>query len=141
MVRDQEIHEKLIERSRQEPYARLLGIHVKKLGNGYSLVEMRFTPEVENIFGMAHGGAIYSLLDEAFQTACNAHGTLAVALNVSVVYINSPEPGVLLRAEAKEVGLTRKTATYAITVTDENEKIIATCQALAYRKGEPLPFL
>lgn len=140
-MEDQEIHEKLIERTRQEPYARLLCMEVKKIGKGYSLVEMRFTRDMENIFGMAHGGAIYSLLDEAFQTAGNSEGTLAVALNVSVTYINSPEPGDLLRAEAREVCLTRKTATYTITVTDENDKIIATCQALAYRKGSPLPFL
>ena len=140
-MKDQEIHEKLIERARQEPYARLLSMNVKKVGPGYSVVEMRFTPQVENIFGMAHGGAIYSLLDEAFQTAGNSHGTLAVALNMSVVYVNSPEPGALLRAEAKEVSVTRKTATYTITVTDEKNKVIATCQALAYRKGVPLPFL
>jgi acyl-CoA thioesterase len=96
---------------------------------------------MENIFGMAHGGAIYSLLDEAFQTACNSHGTVAVALNMNVTYIQPPEPGVLLRAQAKEVSLTRKTATYAITVEDEDGNLIATCQALAYRKDRPLPFL
>ena len=140
-MEDQEIHKKLIERTRQEPYARLLSMEVKKIGKGYSLVEMRFTRDMENIFGMAHGGAIYSLLDEAFQTAGNSEGTLAVALNTSVTYINSPEQGALLRAEAREVGLTRKTATYNITVTDERDRLIATCQALAYRKGVPLPFL
>jgi acyl-CoA thioesterase len=102
---------------------------------------MRFTPDMKNIFGMAHGGAIYSLLDEAFQVACNSHGTLAVALNVNVTYIASPDPGMVLRAEAREVSLTKRTATYAITVTDENRKLIATCQALAYRQDKLLPFL
>jgi len=138
---EEEVHQKLIERTREEPYARLLNMEVKEIGKGYSRVEMRFTPDMENVFGMAHGGAIYSLLDEAFQTSCNSHGTLAVALNVSVTYINSPEPGALLRAEAREVSLTRKTATYTITVTDERDNVIATCQALAYRKERPLPFL
>lgn len=140
-MEDQEIREKLIEQTRQEPFARLLSMEVKKIGRGYSRVEMRFTPDMENVFGMAHGGGIYSLLDEAFQTAANSHGTLAVALNMSVTYINSPEPGVLLQAEAREVSLTRKTATYAITLTDDKDRLIATCQALAYRKGGPLPFL
>jgi len=140
-MEDREIHKKLIERTRQEPYARLLSMKVTKVGKGYSQVEMRFTPDMENIFGMAHGGAIYSLLDEAFQTAGNSHGTLAVALNMSVTYINSPEPGALLLAEARQVCLTRKTATYTITVIDEKDRVIATCQALAYRKDRPLPFL
>jgi acyl-CoA thioesterase len=141
MMEEQRIYEKLRERTQQEPYARLLNMDVKEIAKGYSRVEMRFIPDIENVFGMAHGGAIYSLLDEAFQTACNSHGTLAVALNMSVTYINPPESGVLLRAEAREVSLTRKTGTYTITVTDEKDKVIATCQALAYRKGQPLPFL
>ncbi len=140
-MKDQEIQQKLMEQASQEPYGSLLKIEVKKIEKGYSLVQMRFTPDMNNIFGMAHGGAIYSLLDEAFQVACNSHGTLAVALNVNVTYIASPDPGRVLRAEAREVSLTKKTATYAITVTDENRKLIATCQALAYRQDRPLPFL
>jgi acyl-CoA thioesterase len=140
-VKDHEIQKKLLAQTRQEPYARLLDMTVKRIGKGYSMVEMRFTPDMKNVFGMAHGGAIYSLLDEAFQTAGNSHGTVAVALNMSVTYINPPTPGGLLRAEAKEVSQTRKTATYTIVVTDERDNMIATCQALAYRKDQPLPFL
>jgi len=140
-MEDQGIPQKLMERTRQEPYARLLNMEVKKIAPGHAVVEMPFTSDMENVFGMAHGGAIYSLLDEAFQTACNSHGTLAVALNMSVTYISSPRPGALLRAEAREVSLTRKTGTYWITVTGEGENLIATCQALAYRKDRPLPFL
>ncbi len=140
-MEDHEIHDRLMERASQEPYARLLGMKVNKVAKGYSRVEMRFTPGMENLFGMAHGGAIYSLLDEAFQTAANSDGTLAVALNMSVTYVNSPELGSLLCAEAREICLTRRTSTYLITVTDESNRVIATCQALAYRKNSPLPFL
>ena len=100
---DDKICARLVEGSKQEPYARLLGMEVKEVRKGYALAEMRFVPDIENIFGMAHGGAIYSLLDEAFQTAANSHGSLAVALNMSVTYVNAPEPGALLRAEAREV--------------------------------------
>ncbi|MBW2059262.1 MAG: PaaI family thioesterase [Deltaproteobacteria bacterium] len=139
-MEEEQIHARLAERTRQEPFARLLDMKVEEVGKGYSRVEMRFTREMENLFGMAHGGAIYSLIDEAFQTAVNSHGTLAVALNMNVTYVNSPEPGDILRAEAREVSLTRKTGTYAIRVTDGKDRLIALCQALAYRKGEPLPF-
>jgi acyl-CoA thioesterase len=139
-MEDRKVHGRLLAQTKQEPYARLLDMEVKKIEKGYAVVEMRFNPKMENIFGMAHGGAIYSLLDEAFQTACNSYGTVAVALNVNVTYVHSPEPGILLRAEARELSLTRKTAAYLIRVTDEQDNLIATCQALAYRKGRPIPF-
>lgn len=69
---------------------------------------MVFTPDMENIFGMAHGGAIFSLMDAAFEIASNSHGTMAVALNMSINYLASPEKGATLTAEAREINRTKK---------------------------------
>jgi acyl-CoA thioesterase len=49
-----------------EPYAKLLQIRLKDVNEGYALCEMEYTAEMDNIYGMAHGGAIFSLIDEAF---------------------------------------------------------------------------
>ena len=62
-------------------------------------------------------------------------------MNVNVSYVASPEAGTRLRAEAREVNQTKRTANYDIRVTDGEGRLIATCQALAYRTGKPLPFL
>jgi acyl-CoA thioesterase len=118
-----------------------MNLKLVDLDDGYSVVEMRFTEDMENILGMAHGGAIFALIDEAFETAGNSHGTVAVALNMNITYTAAPSPGAQLRAEAREVNLTPRTATYDIRVTDEKETLIALCQALVYRKKEKLPFL
>jgi acyl-CoA thioesterase len=124
-----------------EGYARKLGLELTRLEKGYAVVEMVPGEDDTNIFGMVHGGAIFSLMDEAFQVSCNSHGTVAVALSVSVVYHNPPRRGARLRAESHEVNRSTKTATYDIRVMDENDVLIASCQALAYRKKERLPFL
>lgn len=125
-----------------EAFARRLNIELVELREGFSAVEMVYDPEVmNNIFGMAHGGAVFALIDEAFETACNSHGTVAVALNLNITYIASPQPGSRLRAEAREVSLTRRTGTYEIRVTDNDGRLLALCQSLCYRKGGPLPFL
>ena len=117
------------------------GLKLVALDAGYSRVEMDFTPDMENIFAMAHGGALFALIDEAFETASNSHGTIAVALNMNVTYISPPAPGARLVAEAKEFNRTNKTAVYDIKVSDEKNSLIASCQALVYRMGKPLPFL
>jgi acyl-CoA thioesterase len=126
---------------RNEPFAQKLKLELVDLQEGYSRVAMTITPELDNIFGMAHGGALFALMDAAFETACNSHGTVAVALNVNVTYVASPAPGSRITAEAREFSRTRKTANYHITVTDDQQQLLASCQALAYRKGTPLPFL
>jgi acyl-CoA thioesterase len=125
-----------------EPLARLLDIRLKTLDEGRSLVEMLYKPEVmDNIYQRAHGGAIYALIDEAFETASQTDGTIAVALNVNVTYVTSPTPGSRLQAECNRVSQTRKTAAYAIQVHENGKRLIATCQALAYRTGKPIPFV
>jgi acyl-CoA thioesterase len=138
---DPKVKEAIVNQVGREPFAKKFGLRLVDLDEGYSRVEMRFTPDMENIFGMAHGGAIFALIDEAFQTSCNAYGTVAVALNVQVTYLATPDPDSLLTAEAKEFSRTKKVANYDIKVTDEQGRLIASCQALAFRKGSPLPFL
>jgi len=124
-----------------EPFAQKLGMKLVDLELGYSKVEMTYHPdEMDNIYKRAHGGAIYALIDEAFETSCQTHGSVAVALNVNVSYTASPEPGARLTAEAKEITRSKKIAHYDISVTDENSNLIASAKTIAYRTGKPIPF-
>lgn len=127
---------------KQEPFANNFDMKLVELNDGHSKVEMTYRPEIsDNIYERAHGGAIYGLIDEAFETAGQTDGTIAVALNVNVTYIASPQKGARLTAEANRVSQTKKTAGYNIKVTAQDGQLIATCQALAYRTGIPIPFL
>lgn len=138
---EEKVRKAIFKKVNEEPFARKMNLKLVDLDDGYSVVEMKFTKDMENIFGMAHGGAIFALIDEAFETAGNSHGTVAVALNMNITYTAAPSPGAQLRAEAREVNLTPRTATYDIKVTDEKETLIALCRALVYRKKDRLPFL
>ncbi len=139
---DQKVKEAILRAVKKEPFARALNMELVKLEKGHSVVHMIYEPEkMNNIYARAHGGAIYALIDEAFETAGQTDGTIAVALNVNVTYVSSPEPGQRLQAEARRVSQSRKTASYDIKVTDQNGQIIALCQALAFRTGKAIPFL
>jgi acyl-CoA thioesterase len=138
---DEAVRTAIFRRVASEGYAGKLGLKLVELASGRAVVEMKPQNNDENIFGMVHGGAIFSLMDEAFQVSCNSHGRVAVALNVNVTFHASPPFDQVLRAESTERHRSKKTATYDITVTDKTGRLIASCQALAYRKKEPLPFL
>ena len=125
----------------QEPFARKLGLRLIKAEPGYAMVEMEPQEELANIFGMTHGGAIFSLIDEAFEVSCNTHGTVSVALSMTITYHRAPDQKSKLRAESVEIHRSAKTGTYEIKVTDERDILIASCTALCYRKKEKLPFL
>ena len=124
-----------------EPYAKMLGIACEEVRPGYARLSMQVTGQMCNLFGMAHGGAIFGLMDDAFQIACNSHGISAFALNVSVTYVRGAAVGEQLVAEAKEDALTPRTGSYSLRVTNEEGEVVALAQALAYRKKDSVPFL
>jgi len=138
---EEKIREAIFRQVEKEPFARKFDLRLVDLQAGYSRVEMTFSPDMENIFGMAHGGALFALIDEAFETASNSHGTVAVALSMNIHYLSSPAKGARLTAEAKEINRTNRTAVYDIRVSDDGNRTVAACQALVYRMDKPLPFL
>ncbi len=138
---DEKLKEAISRKVERESFAQKFGIKLLELDEGYSKVEMKFTPDMENFLGTAHGGALFALIDEAFETASNSHGTVAVALNMNITYISSPSLGTRLTAEAREFSRTQRTAVYDIKLYDDQNNLIASCEALVYRKGTILSFL
>lgn len=138
---DPHLKKGIFEAVANEPFAKLLNLQLIELSLGHAIVEMVYDPAImDNIYARTHGGALFALIDEAFETASQTHGSIAVALNVNVTYLRPPEAGERLRAQADEIALTRKTATYDIKISNIDGDLIAVCQALAYRTGKPVPF-
>jgi acyl-CoA thioesterase len=138
---DERVFEALRERVKSEPYAKLLGLELLKVESGYALIRMAFTEKHHNIYGRCHGGAIFSLIDEAFQIASNSSGRIEIALNVNVSYMKAPREGDVLTAEAKLVDSSRRISHFLIEVRNAEGELMASCQSMAYRRDEPLPFL
>ena len=121
----------------QDAFATLLGIELADISAGGAVARMEIQPRHCNIHGTAHGGAIFTLADFAFQAACNSHGTVAVALNVNISYLR-PAGGGRLTAQAVEVSRSKRIGTYDIKVTDEAGQLIATFHGMAFRKEDPI---
>jgi acyl-CoA thioesterase len=136
---DEQLRNAIFDAVENEPCAKRLGISLVALEKGYSRVEMIYDPaRMNNIYQRAHGGAIFTLIDEAFETASQTRGRIAVALNVNVSYMASPDSGARLKAEAKEISSSNRVSNFDITVTDESGQLIAACRATAYRTGKPV---
>ena len=137
----EKVFEALRKRAKSEPYAKLLGLELVKVEDGYALVRMVFTEKLHNIYGRCHGGALFSLIDEAFQFSSNSSGKIEIALNVNISYVKAPNDGDILEAEAKLVNRSRRVSHFHIEVRNATGELMASCQATAYRRDDPLPFL
>ena len=120
-----------------DPYARHLGVEVLEASKGYAKAKLAIRAHHLNSAGTVHGGVIFSLADVVFSVSSNSHGTLAMAVNASISFFKAVSRGVLY-AEAKEVSLNPRLATYLISVRNDNGEKIALFQGMVYRKKTTL---
>jgi acyl-CoA thioesterase len=121
----------------KDHFAKHLDIEMLEYGKGTAKARMSLKSHHLNSAGTVHGGAIFALADAVFSVASNSHGTLAMAINVSISYFKAVSSGVLT-ATAEEVSLNPKLATYLIPVTDDKGNRIALFQGTVYRKKESI---
>ena len=124
--------------SERDQFAKHSGIELVSVAPGRAQVKMVLEPHHLNGVNLAHGGAIFTLADFAFAVASNSHGTLAVAINVSITFMKAVSTGTLW-ADAREVSLNPKLGSYTIDVKDDAGHLVAVFQGLAYRKKDKLP--
>jgi len=123
----------------RDRYAKHSGIELVSVSPGHAVAQMPIRPHHLNAVGSVQGGAIFTLADFAFAAASNAHGRLAVAINVSITYMKAVDSGTL-RAEAREVSVNPKLGSYTVNITDEHNALIAVFQGLVYRKEQTHEF-
>jgi len=132
-IRQQAINDHI----QKDAFANYLGARVEIIKPGHSRVSLVITDQMTNFHGTTHGGIIFAISDMAFAAACNSHGIVAVALNVSICFLKPSFPGDHLVAEAKEEHNGRRTSLYAIKVYHENSgELVAKSQDQAYKKKE-----
>jgi acyl-CoA thioesterase len=121
-----------------DKFAERANIELLSVSPGQARAKMPLHPHHLNGYGTVQGGAIFTLADFAFAAASNSHGTVAVAVNVSITFMKAGLAGTLW-AEAKEVSKNFKLGSYTVEVKDDQGELVALFQGLAYRKSEKIP--
>jgi acyl-CoA thioesterase len=117
----------------------LFGMKVLSLKAGESVVRMKVEDEHLMAAGFCHGGVIFSLADVAFALACNSHGTLSLALDMSISFLKPVKRGELLTARCRERHRGKSTGCYEIEVTNDSGELVSFLKATAFRKNVPIP--
>ena len=119
-------------------FSQWLGIEIIEAKEGYSKIKMKLRKEMINGFGVIHGGIAFSLGDSAFAFACNNRNNLSMALDTSITFTKSTQPGDELTGEAKELHNGRSTGLYLITITNQHNIQVALFKGTCFRTGKHL---
>ena len=117
-------------------YAALSGIEIVEAGPGWCTTRLVIEDKHLNAANVVQGGAIFTLADLAFAVAANSHGKLSLGVAASIAYVKAGL-GSTLFAEAREISLGSKLATYIVTISNDNDEVIASMQGTVYRKDVP----
>lgn len=121
-----------------DKFSQWLGIEVVEIREGYSKIRMTVREEMLNGFGIVHGGIAFSLADSAFAFACNNRNNLSVALDTSINFTKAVQVGDTLVAEAKEIHNGKSTGLYHITITNQQQEVVAIFKGTCFRMGKKL---
>jgi acyl-CoA thioesterase len=122
----------------KDSFSQWMGLELIEAGISTCRLSYRVRKDMLNGFGMVHGGILFSASDSAFAFACNSHGRISVALDVSISFTKSASLGDQLFVEAIELHLGKKTAVYDIRTTNHKGELIALFKGTCYRTSKEL---
>jgi uncharacterized protein (TIGR00369 family) len=110
------------------PFARLLGIEVDSVEPGHAVLSMKLRDDLMRNNGIAHGGAIATLIDSAMAIAIMAlleENERTVTVDLTIHYLRPISEGTT-RASARVVRAGKRVITVSAELFDHNEKLSAT---------------
>ena len=120
--------------NQEETFSQRIGVKLVELLPGFARTTLPITPETVNIHQMAHGGAIFSVADQACQAAGNSFGEPAVALQQNIHFLAAGRSGDFLEAAAKVVHRSKRIGLIEFEVKNQEGRLVARGQQVIYFK-------
>ncbi|MDR2891938.1 MAG: PaaI family thioesterase [Deltaproteobacteria bacterium] len=118
----------------QCPIAQALGIESVEFGDKKAKAVMHLDDRQKNHYGMAHGGALFTLADIAAGMLAKYLGYITVTLSANTTFF---KPGMtpLIYAESEIISDSGKIACVKVKITDQEAVLLAECDFLLYKKN------
>jgi acyl-CoA thioesterase len=120
----------------EDTFSHHIGVKLMELLPGFARTTLPITDKMINIYRMAHGGAIFSVADQACEAAGNSYGEPAVALQQNIHFLSAAKSGDCLEAIAKVTHRSNRIGLIEFEVKNQEGIPIAIGQQVIYfRKG------
>ena len=120
--------------NQEDTFSQRIGVKLMELLPGFARTTLPITLETVNIHQMAHGGAIFSVADQACQAAGNSFGEPAVALQQNIHFLAAGRSGDFLEATAKVVHRSKRIGLIEFEVKNQEGRLVARGQQVIYFK-------
>ena len=125
----EEIIAKIKEKLHNSSFNVKCGLEIEKVECGKMTLAMKVADDMTNPYGMAHGGALATLMDTCVGVTCLTLGKNVVTLNMTTNYLKSAPQGCTVRATSNIIHNGRTTVVGEVTVVDDAGNLIAKASA------------
>ena len=108
-----------------DAFSQWMNVEILRIQPGECTLKIDIQPEMVNGFNIAHGGISYSLSDSALAFASNSYGKQCVSIETSISHTRPAKINDTLTATCKELNRGKTIGIYEVTVTNQEEKIVA----------------
>ena len=113
------------EANRHNPFVQLLGVEIEEVGPDYSRLRLEIRPESLNPHALVHGGALFTLADNAAGSAVSTDGRAYVTQAGDIHFLRVQAEG-SVAAEARVLHRGRRTALVEVKLIGEEDRLVAT---------------
>ncbi len=124
-MQTQDLTARYIEGNRRNPFVLHNHIEIDFVETDHSLLRFSVRPESLNPHGLVHGGAFFTLADNAAGCAASSDGRAYVTQAADIHFLRTQASGTV-RAEARVKHRGRSTVMVEVSITGEEDKLLAT---------------
>lgn len=117
-------------------FAAQAGARITKIEEDMAQANMTVHSSHLNAGGVCQGGALFTLADLALAAVMNSEGHLTLSLQTNIIFHASAHTDDRLTATAQAVHHHHRVPTFEVRITNQDEQLIATLTAVAYRKQQ-----
>ena len=91
-MEERSMKERSQEVNRRNPFVQLLGVEIVEISPDRSLLRLALRPELLNPHGLVHGGALFTLADNAAGCAASTDGRVYVTQESDIHFLRAQTP-------------------------------------------------
>ena len=119
-----ELEQRTLARLEKNGFMNYNHIEMETVEQDYAVFRLQVRPENRNVYGMVHGGAIYTLADNATGSAAHTDGRNYVTQSGTLHFLRNQREG-SIRAQARVRHRGRSTVLVAVDVVGDDGTLLA----------------